>query len=91
MVVDDGSTDNTENVPGAYQKGICIIVQSNYAKSIATNRGIGVDHGTWIGILNSDDEWMQGYLKLQMKRADMELAFVAHITNSSEILRCSSY
>jgi glycosyltransferase involved in cell wall biosynthesis len=86
IVVDDGSTDNTQRVLAAYGDKIHVIRQDNSGVSVARNRGIKAARGEWIGFLDSDDEWMPGYLEWQMRRADQHPEIITHITNSMTIL-----
>ena len=85
IIVDDGSTDNTQQVLGTYGNKIRVIKQNNSGKSQALNRGIDTARGEWVGILDSDDEWIPGYLEWQMKRVDRNPNVIAHITNSVTI------
>jgi glycosyltransferase involved in cell wall biosynthesis len=55
IVVDDGSTDNTEAVLAAYQGQIQYIRQSNKGLSAARNRGFLASHGNYLLFLDSDD------------------------------------
>jgi glycosyltransferase involved in cell wall biosynthesis len=69
IVVDDGSTDDTQTVVGAYGRPIRYIGrQKNRGVSAARNRGIRSARGEWIAFLDSDDEWLPDYLD---KHADL--------------------
>ncbi|MEE4262581.1 MAG: glycosyltransferase [Desulfobacteraceae bacterium] len=67
IVVDDGSDDNTREVLGAYAKAITVLHQSNKGVSAARNRGIAEASGRLIAFLDSDDLWLPGKLKTQVK------------------------
>jgi glycosyltransferase involved in cell wall biosynthesis len=82
IVVDDGSTDNTQQVLAAYGDKIRIIRQDNSGVSEALNKGIRAAQGEWISFLGSDDEWMPEYLELQMQRVDQHPEIITHITNA---------
>lgn len=85
IIVDDGSTDNTQQVLTTYGNRVCVIKQDNSGVSQALNRGIDAARGEWIAILGSDDEWMPGYLEWQMKGVDRHPDVIAHIANSMTI------
>jgi glycosyltransferase involved in cell wall biosynthesis len=67
IVVDDGSDDNTREILGAYANGITVLHQSNRGVSAARNRGISEASGQLIAFLDSDDLWLPGKLKTQVK------------------------
>ena len=66
IVIDDGSSDNTEqvvcNLPGniRYQK------QSNQGPSAARNLGIKAAQGDWIAFLDADDQWTPDKIEQQL-------------------------
>lgn len=59
VVVDDGSTDNTQALLSGFVKSapfaIQVISQSNSGKHVAVNTGVSVAKGEWILIVDSDD------------------------------------
>lgn len=67
IVVDDGSTDDTENVLRRFIDRIRYIKTSNAGAGHARNRGISEARGDLIAFLDSDDEWMPGKLEIQRK------------------------
>ena len=67
IVVDDGSDDNTREILGAYGKAITVLQQANRGVSAARNRGIAAAAGGLIAFLDSDDLWLPGKLKTQVK------------------------
>jgi glycosyltransferase involved in cell wall biosynthesis len=63
IVVDDGSTDDTRHVVGAFADArVRYIYQPNQGRSAARNTGIGLARGDWITFLDSDDEALPGWL-----------------------------
>jgi glycosyltransferase involved in cell wall biosynthesis len=58
IVVDDGSNDGTSKILKSYGDCIKVIRQDNMGVSAARNAGIKVSGGDWIGLLDSDDEWL---------------------------------
>ena len=71
IVVDDGSTDNTEEIIKEFQKKDerikYIKHEKNKGGSAARNTGIKAARGAYIAFLDSDDEWLPEKLKKQMK------------------------
>lgn len=70
IVVDDGSTDNTQAVVKALSTPLTFITQSNQGISAARNAGLNRAHGRFIAFLDADDVWMPQKLELQMKYLD---------------------
>lgn len=66
LIVDDGSTDDTEAVIGALGPGIRYVRQSNAGPAAARNRGIGEASGDYVAFLDTDDRWLPGKLALQI-------------------------
>lgn len=58
IVVDDGSTDNTQQILKNYKNRIKVITQENKGVSSARNAGIKMASADWIALLDSDDEWL---------------------------------
>jgi len=67
IVVDDGSTDNTPEVLGAYCGVIKVFRQENKGVSAARNRGIAEASGQFIAFLDSDDLWFPQKLSRQVE------------------------
>jgi len=70
IVVDDGSTDNTEQVLSSYKGKIKYFRISNSGAGAARNFGIRNSRNPLVAFLDSDDEWTPG--KLALQRAFME-------------------
>jgi len=66
IVVDDGSTDNTQEIVSSYRDRIKVIKQENKGVSAARNKGIVSSSGTHIAFLDSDDLWLPGKLETQL-------------------------
>ena len=64
LVIDDGSTDDTARVVGAYGDRVRYIRTENRGAGAARNRGIQEARGDLVAFLDSDDEWMPGKLEL---------------------------
>jgi glycosyltransferase involved in cell wall biosynthesis len=65
IVINDGSTDQTEDYVNKYKHKIRYRRQNNQGISGATNIGIKMAKGTWIALLDADDEWLPQKLELQ--------------------------
>lgn len=64
LVVDDGSTDNTQSLVQSFpDKRIRYIYQDNAERSAARNNGINQAKGEYICFLDSDDSYDQHHLK----------------------------
>lgn len=66
IVVDDGSTDNTQDILSAYKNDIKVLKHNNQGVSAARNRGIALASGRFIAFLDSDDRWMPNKLSMQV-------------------------
>ncbi len=68
IIVDDGSTDETEAVLRPFLgSSVRYERQEHAGVSAARNRGIELARGEWIALLDSDDRWLPGKLARQMK------------------------
>ena len=63
IVVDDGSTDDTEMILRKYRDKIKYIKQKNQGVSRARNVGIEASNGKYIAFLDSDDLWSKTHLE----------------------------
>ncbi|MGZ3853115.1 MAG: glycosyltransferase family 2 protein [Flavisolibacter sp.] len=72
IVIDDGSTDGTNNALKPYLKAIRYIYQNNRGVSAARNRGIRESRGELLAFLDSDDLWSPEKLKAQIDKARSE-------------------
>jgi len=66
IVVDDGSTDNTQDILSSYKEKIVVLRQDNKGVSSARNRGIVSGSGQFIAFLDSDDLWLSQKLSTQV-------------------------
>ena len=66
IVVDDGSTDETQSRLRQYGGRIRIVTQANAGPSAARNRGIEVAYGEIIAFQDSDDLWQPTKLERQV-------------------------
>lgn len=66
IVVDDGSTDKTEEVVQSFACDIRYIYQENRGVSAARNAGLQHARGDFIAFLDSDDLWKRDKIGVQM-------------------------
>ncbi len=66
IVVDDGSTDHTEEVVREFSKVRYVACPENSGVSHARNLGIGMARGRYICFLDSDDLWIKNKLETQI-------------------------
>lgn len=66
LVIDDGSTDDTEEVMRHYQMQVRYIRQQNGGVAVARNRGIAESRGKYIAFLDADDTWLPHKLETQI-------------------------
>jgi glycosyltransferase involved in cell wall biosynthesis len=68
IVVDDGSSDDTEAVLGAYDDTRLRIIshEKNRGRSAARNTGLDAAAGEYVAFLDSDDRWLPGKLERQV-------------------------
>lgn len=65
IIVDDGSTDDTEKILAPFAD-VRYIKTKNAGVSSARNRGVDLARGKWLAFLDSDDEWLPQKLQAQM-------------------------
>ena len=72
IVVDDGSTDETQSVLERFRGRVRVLRQSNRGVSAARNAGASSSRGDVIAFLDADDEWMPHKLEAQAARLEAE-------------------
>jgi len=68
IVVDDGSTDDTEAVARGAGAGVRYLRQDHAGLSTARNRGVTEARGRFLAFLDADDVWLPSKLERQMAR-----------------------
>ena len=66
IVVDDGSTDNTQEILKQYGDRIRVVRQKNSGPAAAWNRGVKESRGEIIAFLGSDDIWLPKFVERQV-------------------------
>lgn len=85
IVVDDGSTDNTEEVLATFGDKIRVIRQENRGVSAARNAGIREARGEWLAFLDSDDLWLPDKLAIQIAGLHRYPEAIAHMVDAEII------
>lgn len=67
IVVDDGSTDNTADLMTRMYPQVSYVKQTNSGPSAARNHGIRLSSGEIIMFLDSDDVWLPGKVRCQVR------------------------
>ena len=70
VVVDDGSTDDTEERLRPYLDRIRYVRQENRGRGGARNRALAEANGDYVGFLDSDDLWLPDRLERQVPVLD---------------------
>ena len=86
-MIDDGSTDNTEEVVRSFGDGrIAYYRQTNQGVSAARNRGLGLARGDFITFLDADDFLTDDSIeeRLAIMLSDNDIHFVISTTYSQD-------
>lgn len=67
LIIDDGSTDNTNKIIDKYRKKIRYYSKLHGGVSSTRNLGLEKSEGTWVAFLDSDDYWLPTKLEKQLK------------------------
>lgn len=88
IVIDDGSTDNTQQIISANYPQVKYHHQANQGVSAARNTGIQQAKGQWLAFLDSDDEWLPNKLEKQinaLKETDYKVCHTEEIWIRNEV------
>ncbi len=66
LIVDDGSTDNTQEMVAGYGDKVKYLYQNNKGPSAARNLGIKSAQADLLSFLDSDDRWLKNKLHTQV-------------------------
>jgi glycosyltransferase involved in cell wall biosynthesis len=78
IVIDDGSTDDTESAVKPFGEKVRYIRQQNSGVCAARNRGVAESSGEYIAFLDADDIWESTKVEKQLRRfaEDPEIGLV---------------
>lgn len=86
IVVDDGSTDRTQDLCLKYcnfqPEKVSYYYQSNRGPSSARNHGIRLSRGKYLCLLDADDYWDENFLEIMLKELE---------SSQSDIVVCYNY
>jgi len=81
IVVDDGSTDDTQKKLQPFKEHIFLITQKNTGISSARNTGINAAQHDWLAFLDSDDLWKPDKIKRQKQELVQNPEYTICYTN----------
>jgi glycosyltransferase involved in cell wall biosynthesis len=78
IVIDDGSTDKTEQIVKKFDNKVHYIKQKNSGVCAARNNGVKISRGDFIAFLDADDSWHPQKIEKQMNKfqSDSEIGLV---------------
>jgi glycosyltransferase involved in cell wall biosynthesis len=89
LVIDDGSTDDTESVMRPYNAAVRYVCQQNRGVAAARNRGITESRGRYVAFLDADDTWLPDKLERQIAalraRPDNRFCYTAFTLVTSDL------
>ena len=91
IVVDDGSTDDTQRIVQSFGDDVQCLSQENQGPAKARNTGLKAATGNVIGFLDADDLWPANRLQKMLKRfeEDSSLEIIMGHTQSFHMLDAS--
>jgi glycosyltransferase involved in cell wall biosynthesis len=85
ILVDDGSTDESREIAGAFaDHRIRILHQENKGPGSARNLGIAAAHGSVCAFLDADDAWIPTYLEESVKLLESNTSVAAVVSGYFE-------
>ena len=88
IVLDDGSTDDTQSVLSRYAGRIVIASHANMGETRTVNRGFEMAHGDVVAVVNSDDPLLPGAVRAAVdvffERPDVLVAYPDWLTIDAE-------
>jgi len=78
ILIDDGSSDETQECITQDYPNVTYLHQRNQGVSAARNLGIKKARGEWLAFLDSDDEWLPGKLAAQIDLLEERQLKICH-------------
>lgn len=87
IVVDDGSTDDTQSLLSSWAGRLEVIKTNRRGVSASRNLGAQQAHGRWLAFLDSDDLWLPEKLGLQLEAHHQQPEFLISHTDEFWVRR----
>jgi glycosyltransferase involved in cell wall biosynthesis len=92
IVIDDGSTDDTQHILQGFGDQIRFIRQENSGQAEGINRALDIVKGDIVAFLDPDDEWYSAKLKRVVPEfQDPEVGMVQHLMDVKKAVPGSSF
>ena len=92
IVIDDGSTDNTQRILAEFGDQLRWIRQQNSGQAEGINRALEIVKGDIVAFLDPDDEWYPQKLKRVVPEfQDPEVGMVQHLLDVKKSVRGSTF
>ena len=85
IVIDDGSTDNSQHILNKYRDKIILVHHPNMGETLTVNKGIEMAKGEIICIVNSDDPLLPGAIDKAVETLEKRPDVLAVYTDWNEI------
>ncbi len=85
VVVDDGSTDATQQVLDRYRDRVNVIRQENRGSPAARNAGVEASGAQYVAFLDADDLWLPGRLEKTCAALDSDRDAVLVYSNAIQV------
>lgn len=82
VIVNDGSSDNTDDVVKRYGSSVIYIRKENGGLSSARNKGVEKSRGDWLVFLDDDDVMLPGRLESVKKAAQLYPTAICHMCDA---------
>ncbi len=85
IVIDDGSTDDTESVAKQFKNKVHYVYQEHAGVAVARNKGLQKSKGDLITFIDADDIWLKDKIELQLHlfqqnpEAEMIIGFLQRV------------
>jgi glycosyltransferase involved in cell wall biosynthesis len=92
IIIDDGSTDDTQTILSEFGDQVRSIRQQNSGQAVGINRALEIAQGDIVAFLDPDDEWYPHKLKrIVPEFEDREVGMVQHLLDVKKSVRRSNF